>query len=40
MFPSVRLALYFTGLCAVFSGAWLAEVTGSLIPLALGGSLP
>lgn len=40
MFPSVRLVLYFTGLCAVFSGAWLAEVTGSLIPLALGGSLP
>jgi len=32
------LRLYFVGLGCTFVGAWLTSVSGSLIPLALGGA--
>ena len=37
--PQSDLLRYFLGLGAVFLGAWGVELTGSLIPLALGGSV-
>lgn len=36
---SRELRTYLAGLCATFAGAWGAELTGSMLPLALGASL-
>ena len=39
MKQSSALRLYLGGLCATFGGAWLTEVTGSMLPLAMGASV-
>ena len=36
---SPELRAYLAGLCATFAGAWVTEVTGSMLPLALGASV-
>jgi hypothetical protein len=33
------LRQYFVGLAATFAGAWLTDLTGSMLPLAMGASL-
>ncbi len=39
MLKNVDLRRYVAGLCATFVGAWAADLTGSMIPLALGASI-
>jgi hypothetical protein len=39
MLKNAALLRYFFGLAATFLGAWLTDVTGSMLPLALGASI-
>jgi hypothetical protein len=39
MRKTAPLQRYFAGLAATFVGAWLTDVTGSMLPLALGASI-
>ena len=39
MFKSVEFRRYLAGLCATFAGAWMTDLTGSMLPLALGASI-
>lgn len=39
MLKSVDFRRYLAGLCATFAGAWATELTGSMLPLALGASV-
>jgi len=39
MLKTALLQRYFGGLAATFVGAWLTDVTGSMLPLALGASV-
>ena len=34
-----ELRRYMAGLCATFAGAWAADLTDSMLPLALGASI-
>ena len=39
MFKSFEFRRYLAGLCATFAAAWATDVTGSMLPLALGASV-
>ena len=39
MLKRVEFRRYLAGLCATFVGAWATDVTGSMLPLALGASI-
>lgn len=39
MLKRVEFRRYLAGLCATFIGAWATDLTGSMLPLALGASI-